>query len=323
MHPNTLVISHPDCARHDTGPGHPESPARLQALLTAIDPLASNPSDRLARREGRRANEAELALVHPTGYIAAIHDAVNRASESGRLVYLDPDTVVSPATWDAARASTGAVLTAIDAVLDGAAKNAFCATRPPGHHASSDRAMGFCFFNNVAVGVRYAQGKGWKRALIIDWDVHHGNGTEAIFYEDPDVYYVSMHQSPHYPGTGAPSLRGHGPGVGRNLNLPVPPGLPASHYVGELLRGLDFALSDFVPDIVFISAGFDAAYGDPLAGLTLAPDDYAQLTRRVLEIAATHCEDRVISALEGGYDLENLADCGVAHVRALAGLDAD
>ncbi len=323
MHPNTLIISHPDCARHDTGQGHPESPARLQALLTAIDKLVSNPDGRLARREGRRASEAELALVHPTAYIGTIHEAAKRATAAGRLIYLDPDTVVSPATWEAALASAGAVLTGIDAVLDGEAKNAFCATRPPGHHATADRAMGFCFFNNVAVGVRYAQQRGLKRALIIDWDVHHGNGTEAIFYEDPDVYNVSMHQSPHYPGTGAPTLRGHGPGVGRNLNLPVPPGLPASHYVDELLKGLDFALSEFTPDIVFISAGFDAAFGDPLGGLTLAPDDFAQLTRRALEIAAAHCEDRVITALEGGYDLDNLAECGVAHVAALAGLDAD
>ncbi len=323
MHSHTLVISHPDCERHDTGQGHPESPARLQSLLAAIDRLAASPDGRLARREGRRASEAELALVHPTVYIEAIHEAAKRSSESGRLVYLDPDTVVSPATWEAALASAGVVLSGVDAVVDGAARNAFCATRPPGHHATCDRAMGFCFFNNVAVGVRYAQQKGLKRALVIDWDVHHGNGTEAIFYEDPDVYYVSMHQSPHYPGTGAPTLRGHGPGVGRNLNLPVPPGLPAAHYVGELLKGLDFVLSEFTPDIVFVSAGFDAAFGDPLAGLTLAPDDYAQLTRRVLEIAATYCEDRVISALEGGYDLDNLAECGAAHVAALAGLDAD
>ncbi len=321
MRPITAVISHADCASHDTGPGHPESPARLRALLAGIDRLIPESDGRVVRLEGRHAREEELAFAHPTAYIGGIREAVERAKESGRLVYLDPDTVVSPTSWDAALASAGAVLTAIEAVLEEKASNAFCATRPPGHHATADRAMGFCFFNNVAIGARYAQRKGLKRALIIDWDVHHGNGTEAIFYEDPDVYYVSMHQSPHYPGTGAPALRGHGLGEGRNLNLPMPPGLPATHYREELLRGLDVALSDFAPEIILISSGFDAAFGDPLGGLTLSPHDYHGLTRRVIEIAASHCENRVISLLEGGYDLDNLAECSIAHVRALAGLE--
>ncbi len=317
----TLVISHPDCAGHDTGPGHPENARRLQALLASVDETLPEADGLIARREARHATEQELALAHPRSHIELIREAVRRATASGSIVYLDPDTAVSPASWDAATAAAGAVLTAIDAVLDGSAANAFCAVRPPGHHATAEGAMGFCLFNNLAIGARYAQGRGLRRALIIDWDVHHGNGTEAIFYTDPDVYYVSMHQSPHYPGTGAGSQRGDGPGAGTTLNLPVPPGLPAQRYVDELLGGLDAALSGFSPDVIFVSAGFDAAYGDPLAGLTLTAAEYHGLTQHVMEIAASHCGNRLISVLEGGYDLDLLAGCGIAHIRALAGLD--
>ncbi len=181
--------------------------------------------------------------------------------------------------------------------------------------------MGFCLFNNVAIGVRYAQAKGLARALIVDWDVHHGNGTEAIFYDDPDVYYLSMHQWPHYPGTGAAADRGRGAGLGRTLNLPVPPGLPAERYVQELSTGLETALAEFTPDVLFGSAGFDAARGDPLAGLTLEPAAYARLTRRLTEAAARRCRGRIVSVLEGGYHPERLSECAVAHVRALAALD--
>ncbi len=310
-------LTHPSSMLHEMGPGHPECPERVAAISDRL--RARGVLDLVEAFDAPEATEAQIERAHDGLHFAELR----AAAPADGYVRLDPDTAMNPHTWKAALHAAGAAVHATELVLRGGITRAFCNVRPPGHHAERARAMGFCFFNNVAVGVRYAQAKGVKRALVIDWDVHHGNGTEAIFYEDPDVYYVSMHQSPHYPGTGAPTLRGHGPGIGRNLNLPVPPGLPASHYVGELLKGLDFVLSEFTPDIIFISAGFDAAFGDPLAGLTLAPDDYALLTRRVLEIAATHCENRVISALEGGYDLDNLAECGAAHVAALAGLDAD
>ena len=321
MTARTLVISVPDCANHDTGPGHPENARRLEALLAAVDNTLPETRGLIQRGDGRHATHDELALAHLTSHIELIQEAARGARESGSVLFLDPDTAVSPRSWEAATAAAGSVLTAIDAVLDSSAMNAFCAVRPPGHHATAERAMGFCLFNNVAIGARYAQRVGLRRVLIIDWDVHHGNGTEEIFYADPDVFYLSMHQSPHYPGTGASSHRGTGPGEGMTLNLPVPPNLLAERYVEELLGGLESVLSDFSPDIIFISAGFDAAYGDPLAGLTLTPMEYHRLTRRVTDIAASTCNGRVISLLEGGYDLDLLAACGLAHIHALAGLD--
>jgi acetoin utilization deacetylase AcuC-like enzyme len=320
MPTRTLAISHPDCAGHDTGPGHPESARRLDALLAAIEEAIPQLEGRVERFHGRRASPQEVALVHPPAHIELIQSAAAKAREAESSVYLDPDTVVSAGSFDAALATVGTVLTAIDRIVDGSAKNAFCVARPPGHHATLDRAMGFCLFNNIAVGARYAQDKGLARPLIVDWDVHHGNGTEAIFYEDADVFYLSMHQSPHYPGTGHRNDRGRGDGEGTTLNLPVPPGLPAARYADEFMAGFDAAVSEFSPDMIFISAGFDAAYGDPLAGLTLTPVEYHALTRHVLDSAASHCDGRVVSALEGGYNLENLTRCGLAHLRALADL---
>jgi acetoin utilization deacetylase AcuC-like enzyme len=319
--PGTVVIEHSDCAHHDTGPGHPERVARLVALQSALDTAAPALEGRVVRAKGAHATEDHLLLVHPRQHVGHISEAVHRAAELDGVLHIDADTAVSPGSWNAALAAAGTVLTAVDALVEGSARNAFCLARPPGHHATADRAMGFCLFNNVAIGARYAQSSGLQRALIVDWDVHHGNGTEAIFYEDPDVFYLSMHQWPHYPGTGYTAHRGHGSGAGATLNLPVPPGLPAQQYVDELLGGLDAVVSEFSPDIVFISAGFDAADGDPLAGLTLRPGDYHALTRRLMEIADSHCDGRLISVLEGGYDLDLLADCGIAHVKALAGVD--
>jgi acetoin utilization deacetylase AcuC-like enzyme len=289
-------------------------------LLAAIEDDIPRLEGRVEHVHGRRATLQETALVHPPAYIELIQSAAAQAREAGDSVYLDPDTVVSAGSCDAALAAIGTVLTAIDRIVDGPVQNAFCIARPPGHHATADRAMGFCLFNNIAVGARYAQGKGLARPMIVDWDVHHGNGTEAIFYEDADVFYLSMHQSPHYPGTGHRNDRGRGDGDGTTLNLPVPPGLPAARYADEFTAGFAAAVSEFSPDIILISAGFDAAFGDPLAGLTLSPAEYHALTRRVLDSAASHCDGRVVSALEGGYNLENLTRCGLAHLRALAGL---
>lgn len=316
----TALISSPRCIEHDTGPGHPERPQRIQALENAIEGADAELRQRLDRREARLAGEDELELVHPATHIDRIRAAALKARESQGLVFLDPDTVVSPGSWDAALAAAGAALTAIDAILDGEARNAFCLVRPPGHHATIHRAMGFCLFNNVAIGARYAQSRGIERILIVDWDVHHGNGTEEIFDEDPDIFYLSMHQAPHYPGTGLSTHRGRGSGQGTTLNLPVPPGLPAERYVSELTAGLEQAVEEFIPDLVMVSAGFDAAEGDPLAGLTLRPQDYHILTRELMEIATRHCADRLVSLLEGGYNLEMLASCGIEHIRALCGL---
>lgn len=316
----TALISSPRCVEHDTGPGHPERPQRIEALENAIERAGAELRQRLDRRQARPATEDELELVHPATHIDRIRAAAEKARASQGLVFLDPDTVISPGSWDAALAAVGAALTAIDAVLNGEARNAFCLVRPPGHHATVHRAMGFCLFNNIAIAARYAQGRGAERILIVDWDVHHGNGTEEIFDEDPDVFYLSMHQSPHYPGTGLSTHHGRGSGHGTTLNLPVPPGLPAERYVSELISGLRKAVEGFAPDLVLVSAGFDAAEGDPLAGLTLRPEDYHTLTEQLMDLANQCCGDRLISALEGGYNLEMLASCGLAHVRALCGL---
>jgi acetoin utilization deacetylase AcuC-like enzyme len=318
--PPTAVFSHPDCAGHLTGPGHPESPERLSALLEAIEAALPEMCGRVKGFEGRLATEEELGLVHPETHIERIKELAARASDTNSIVFIDPDTAVAPASWQAARAAAGTVLAAVDAVVTGSAANAFCAVRPPGHHATADRAMGFCLFNNVAIAARHARRRGLERALIVDWDVHHGNGTEAIFYEDPSVFYLSIHQAPHYPGTGHRRHRGHGAGAGTNLNLPMPPGLPAHRYVGELLTGIDAAISAFHPDIIFISAGFDAAYGDPLSGFTLGPDNFRQLSDYLKGVATEVCDGRLVSTLEGGYNLEQLSECAVACVKGLAGL---
>jgi acetoin utilization deacetylase AcuC-like enzyme len=280
----------------------------LEALHAAVDVAMNAAGGHIEHVRARLATEAEIALVHPQAHIDAVRQAAAKAAKTGRFQHLDADTVVSPASWDAALAAAGSVLTAVDALAARSAQNAFCLARPPGHHATADRAMGFCLFNNVAIGTRYAQSLGMPRALIVDWDVHHGNGTEAIFYEDGQVFYLSMHQAPHYPGTGQRHDRGRGDGTDLTLNLPVPPGLPAAHYAQELERAFGVSVARLRPDIIFISAGFD-------------PAEYHSLTRSLTEIAQSHCEGRVVSVLEGGYDLENLTRCGLAHVRGLAGLD--
>jgi acetoin utilization deacetylase AcuC-like enzyme len=318
--PSVAVFTHPACSEHLTGPAHPERPERLEALRDAIDRAPEELQGQITLLEATLASEDDLALVHPKTHIEHVRSAWNRAVEAEAIVYLDPDTAVSSGSWDAALAAAGSLISAVDAVAAGTARNAFCAVRPPGHHATADRPMGFCLFNNVAVGARRAQQKGMERALIVDWDVHHGNGTEAIFYEDPDVFFISLHQSPHYPGTGHRQHRGHGPGEGATINLPLPPGLPAERYTQELQSAVDEALSSFAPDIIFISAGFDAAAGDPLAGFTLTPRDYHRLTERLVELAERHCDGRLVSTLEGGYDLGLLQSCGLAHLRGLAGL---
>ncbi len=314
----TLVVSHPDCVRHDPGPGHPERPDRLRAVLEALREEAAA-GETILEREGRHATDEEIGRVHPPEHVASIRRAVDRAGERG-LLYIDGDTAVNPASFDAALAAAGSAVGAVDGIGRGEAENAFCAVRPPGHHATATRAMGFCLFNNVAIAVRHAQARwGWRRAVIVDWDLHHGNGTQDIFYEDADVYYISMHESPLYPGTGSSSERGRGAGNGTTRNLPQPPGLASTTYADALRTALDEVAAEFEPDAIFISAGFDAAAGDPLGGMTLRPTDYHEWTERLTEWARRACRGRLVSVLEGGYDLRNLQRCARAHVRALAG----
>jgi len=305
------LLFHPSCLAHDTGPGHPERPQRLQAILEHLQ--ATDLWPRLTVLEPPLADRTVLALVHPPRYI----DHIERACRNGPTA-LDPDTVASPGSWEAARRAAGAVTLAIDKVVDGALDAAFCAVRPPGHHALATRAMGFCLFNNVAIGARYAQQRHkLARALIVDWDVHHGNGTQAIFFEDPSVVYFSTHQVPCYPGTGAREDTGRWPGTACTINVPLPPSSGDAELLTAFREILVPKAEAFKPDLVLISAGFDAHRDDPLAALAVTEAGFAELTRVVRAIADTHCRGRLVSVLEGGYHLDALGRSVAAHLRAL------
>ena len=302
-------ISNSDCGRHDTGWGHPEHVGRLRAIPRALRE-APELLARLVHHESRHATEDELALAHDRRYIERVRDVV--AGGGGRL---DPDTVASEGSWAAATAGAGAVLDAIDFAFGDGPRRSFCAARPPGHHALADRAMGFCLFGNVAIGAHYArQRHGAERVLIVDWDVHHGNGTQALVEREPDIHFVSMHQWPWYPGTGAAEDRGPHANV---WNVPMRAGLPAETYVDALQRAVDAAASGFGPDLVLISCGFDSLRGDPLGGFTLEYEHIVQLTRLLVERADAWCAGRIVSALEGGYAPERLGAASVQHMLAL------
>jgi len=309
----TAYYSHPDCAGHDMGPGHPECPQRLGAIRDFL--LASGLDTVLEHRDAPIVDLADVALAHDQGYIAELRDALVEVEAGGGSRALDPDTVASPGTWRAVQRAAGAAVAATDAVIDGDVDNAFCAVRPPGHHATRHEAMGFCFFNNVAVAARHAlDRRGLERVAIVDFDVHHGNGTEDIVAGDERILMASFFQHPLYPGSGAVPK---GPNM---VNVPVPP-YTAGEAIRELVETMWLPrLEDFKPQMIFISAGFDAHREDDLGQLGLVEADYEWITRRIRQVADRHAQGRIVSCLEGGYALGALARSVATHVRVLADL---
>lgn len=304
---STLLLTHPACLDHEAGPHHPECPDRLRAVMARLgDPVFAA----LIRAEAPLATREQIARAHDGAYLDALFD---RLPVDG-YVRIDADTIANAGTREAMLRAAGAACAAVDAVIERRAGNAFCAVRPPGHHAESDRAMGFCFVNNAAVAARHAQAvHGLKRVAIIDFDVHHGNGSQQIFEHDASVFYASTHQWPLYPGTGGRAERG----VGNIVNVPLPSGTSGAdfrHAYGELILP---RLADFMPDLIIVSAGFDGHRDDPLASFALGEADFVWVTRELVRAAETNCDGRLISVLEGGYDLRALADSTAAHVGAL------
>ncbi|WP_242112997.1 histone deacetylase family protein [Luteimonas aquatica] len=301
------IYTHSACLLHDTGPGHAERPQRLGAVIEAL----RGGFDDLDWQEAPRATRGQLLRAHDEGLLASVLEA-----KVEQRIQLDPDTVLSQASAEAALRAAGAAVAAVDAVLSDACSAAFCAVRPPGHHATAEAAMGFCLFNNVAVAAMHAlERHGLSRVAIVDFDVHHGNGTQAIFAAEPRVQYFSSHQMPLYPDTGQVRERG----VGNIFNAPLLPGTGSRRFReawnGRLLPALDA----FAPQLLLISAGFDAHWRDPLAQLQLDVEDFAWITGELRALAARHAQGRIVSMLEGGYDLQALRDCSVAHVAALRG----
>ena len=307
------LLVDPVYRRHLEGvPGHPECPERIDAVMRALE--AADLVSNSLRIDTRAITEDELLLCHTAAYLKI----AQRDVESGNPYLSTGDTDLTPNSWLVASLAAGGALNAVDAVMTGAAKSAFCAIRPPGHHANAARGMGFCLFNNVALAARYAQRRyGAERALIVDWDVHHGNGTQDVFYEDPSVFFFSTHQWPLYPGTGRFNEQGEGKGEGATMNYPFPAGSGRAEILGAVLENLVQAMREFRPDVVFISAGFDSRIGDLLGQFTLTDDDFEQLTLAVMEIADRYAGGRVISLLEGGYNLQGLAAAATRHVATL------
>jgi len=306
---SVAFISHSDCGLHDTGWGHPEHVGRLRAIPRALrndfELYAA-----LLHHEGRHASVDELALAHERAYVEGVRALAGQGG--GRL---DADTVVSDGSWAAASAGAGCVLDGVDMAFDGRASRTFSAVRPPGHHALRAAGMGFCLFGNVAVAAHYAHRRhGAERVLIVDWDVHHGNGTQALVEHEPWIHFVSMHQWPWYPGTGAADDRGP---HGTVWNVPMPASLPPRRYLDAFLAAVDAAAAGFRPELVIVSAGFDSLAGDPLGAFTLELEHVTELTRAMVERAGVWCGGRLVSALEGGYEPERLGLAAVAHLRAL------
>lgn len=303
----TLYYSHADFLLHDTGIGHPESADRLRSIA---DALGTPDFSGLIRPQPPLGTERQIRLVHTQAHIDTVLSAVPRHG----LHYLDSDTVLSPGSGKAALRAIGAVCDAVDKILAGEADNAFCAVRPPGHHAESERAMGFCLFNNIAIAAKYARTHHHlQRIAIVDFDVHHGNGTQAAFYEQPAVLYASSHEIPHYPGTGYPSETG----VGNIVNVPLAAGDSGAEFRHKYSRIILPTLRAFKPELLLVSAGFDAHRDDPLASIGLVEDDYQWVTQELMEIAGIYCGGRMISILEGGYNLKALAASAAVHVKTL------
>lgn len=293
------LFTHPDCLRHDPGADHPETPARLAAVLER-----ARADRRLQVTEVEPAGREALLAVHPEGYLRGLEEM---AARGGGALFLD--TILNGSSWRAVLGAAGAVLAAVDQAMGGRG-NAFAAVRPPGHHALAARGMGFCLVNNVIVAARHARRAGLARVLIVDWDVHHGNGTQALMETDPTIRFVSLHQHPWYPGTGMADERG----VGNVFNVPRGPGQPPSLYVADLWAAVAAATDDWTPDLVLVSAGFDAMRGDPLGGFTLEPEHYADLTHRLRDRMP---RAPVVGLLEGGYIPARVAEGVLAHARAL------
>jgi acetoin utilization deacetylase AcuC-like enzyme len=308
----TGLLADPVYRLHQPGEGHPERPARYDAAVAALE--VAGLASEFVRIPARRATPDETALCHSAAYLRT----VDRDFARGARMLSTGDTGIGPESLDVALQAAGGVLNAVDAVMEGTCRRALCIVRPPGHHATRERGMGFCIFNNVAIAARYAQRKyAVDRVLIADWDVHHGNGTQDIFYSDGSVLFFSTHQSPWYPGTGARDETGDGRGAGLTINCPFPAGAGRVEILGAFQDRLIPAADEFQPDLVLVSAGFDSRYDDPLGQFTLTDQDFIDLTSLVREIAAKYAHDRLISILEGGYSLDGLARAIVAHAAAL------
>ena len=309
----TAIVHHPIFREHDTGPGHPETPSRYQVVMDALRGDAALWSS-LVEVQAREAPRGDIQAAHSP----QLYKQVERVVSEG-IGYLDADTTVSMRSFDAARHAAGAPCQAIDLIMKGDVSNAFVPVRPPGHHATEERAMGFCLFNNVAVAARYAQQHypEIERVAILDWDVHHGNGTQGIFYADPSVYFFSSHQYPWYPGTGTRGEKGTGRGLGYTMNLPLRAATPAVEQKRAFEAALEEMSTSFSPDLIIISAGFDSHIGDPLGQLLLTDQDFVHMTHVVKQWAASSCQGRLVSCLEGGYNLETLGETVRAHVEEL------
>ena len=306
----TGYASDPFYLRHETEP-HPENPGRLTAIQNRLE--SSEFYNNLIPIQPRKATAEEIGLVHDTGYVASV-----KQSCADQVRNLDADTVISSDSYDAALLSAGAGISAIDQLIDGNIHNAFCAVRPPGHHAEHDHAMGFCLFNNVGVAARYAQKtKGLNKVFIFDWDVHHGNGSQHSFYSDPSIYYSSTHQYPFYPGTGAKEETGTGDGLGTTLNLPMDAYSDDDDYLSAVENKLIPEIQHYKPDLIIISAGFDAHQNDPLAQIQLTTECFGKMTELLMGIAKDVCDGRLLSMLEGGYDYDALSDSVRLHMQTL------